>query len=95
MRTQALTNAEINYAQIEKGFLGIVYTWEKFNQFVYVQPIYIKSDPQPLEAVIRKPISSTKFWGLNFGQIRSNVVKKVKKWALSIVFFTFYIRNAF
>ena len=26
-------------------------------------------------------------WGQNLGQIRSNVVKKVKKWALSIGFF--------
>ena len=29
--------------------------------------------------------------GQNLGQIRPNVVKKVKKWALSIAFFSYFI----
>ena len=33
--------------------------------------------------------------GQNLGQVRSNVVKNVKKRALSIVFFIFYMGNTF
>ena len=33
--------------------------------------------------------------GQNLGQIRSSGVKKVKKWALSIFFFIFYMGNTF
>ena len=51
-----LTNAEKNYAQIENELL--VYACKKFNQFVYGQPIFSKSDHKLLEAIIRKPISS-------------------------------------
>ena len=57
--SRSLTNAEKNYAQIERELLAIVYACEKFNQFLYGQPIFIKSDHKPLEAIIRKPISST------------------------------------
>ena len=42
--SRILTNAENNYAQVEKVFLAIVYTCKKFNQFIYGQPILIKSD---------------------------------------------------
>ena len=56
---RSLTYAEKNYAQIEKELLAIVYECKKFNQFVCGQPIFIKSDHKPLEAIIRKSISST------------------------------------
>ena len=55
-----LTNGEKDYAQIEKEILAIVYACEKINQFVYGQPIFIKSDHKPLEAITNKPISSTR-----------------------------------
>ena len=56
---RSLTYAEKNYAQIEKELLAIVYECKKFNQFVCGQPIFVKSDHKPLEAIIRKSISST------------------------------------
>ena len=33
--------------------------------------------------------------GQNLGKIRSNIMKKLKKWALSIGFFIFYMGNTF
>lgn len=57
--SRSLTNSEKHYAQIEKELLAIVYACEKFNQYVYGQPVFIKSDHKPLEAIIKKPISST------------------------------------
>ena len=54
--SRSLTNAEKNYVQVENELL--VYTCKKLNQFVYGQPIFSKSDHKPLEAIIRKPISS-------------------------------------
>ena len=57
--SRSLTNAEKHYAQLEKELLAIVYACEKFNQYVYGQPVTIKSDHKPLATIIKKPISVT------------------------------------
>ena len=53
---RSLTNAEKNYAQMEKKCLAIVCACKKFSQYVYGE--FIKSDHKPLEMIIRKPVSS-------------------------------------
>ena len=39
----SLTNAEKNYAQIQKELLALAYACEKLNQFIYGQTVF-KSD---------------------------------------------------
>ena len=44
--------SEINYAQTEKELLSIVFTCEKFHQYVYGQQIAtVESDYKPLEYI--------------------------------------------
>ena len=40
----SLTNAEKNYAQIQKELLALAYASEKLNQFIYGQTVLTKSD---------------------------------------------------
>ena len=53
---RSLTNAEKNYAQMEKKRFALIYSCKKFSQYVYGE--FIKSDHKPLEMIIRKPVSS-------------------------------------
>ena len=55
--SRSLTNAEQNYAQIEKELLAIVFACERFHQFVYGNDIVVHSDHKPLEAIMTKPLS--------------------------------------
>ncbi|XP_048586615.1 uncharacterized protein K02A2.6-like [Nematostella vectensis] len=55
--SRSLTDAERNYAQIEKELLAIVFTCERFHQFIYGNDIIVHSDHKPLEAIMAKPLS--------------------------------------
>ena len=55
--SRSLTDAEKNYAQIEKELLAIVFTCERFHQFIYGNEIIVQSDHKPLEAIMAKPLS--------------------------------------
>ena len=55
--SRSLTSAEENYAQIEKELLAIVFTCERFHQFVYGRKVTVQSDHKPLEAIMTKPLS--------------------------------------
>ena len=55
--SRSLTSAEENYAQIEKELLAIVFTCERFHQFVYGRKVTVQSDHKPLEATMTKPLS--------------------------------------
>ena len=54
---RALTNAEKNYAQVEKELLAIVYGTERFYHFTYGRSV-IESDHKPLEVIHQKPLSA-------------------------------------
>ena len=49
----------MNYAQIEKELLAIVFACEKFENYIYGKHTVIQSDHKPLEAIFRKQISAT------------------------------------
>ena len=50
--SRALTVAQQKYAQIEKELLAIVYTCQKFHQYVYGRTVQVKSDHKPLEGIL-------------------------------------------
>ena len=52
--SRALTTTEENYAQIEKELLAIVFSCEKFDQYVYGRHITVQSDHKPLEIITKK-----------------------------------------
>ena len=59
--SSALTNAERNYAQIEKELLvvvSIVFAADKFEQYIYGRSATVESDHKPLEAIWKKPIQT-------------------------------------
>ena len=56
----SLFSSEINYAQIEKELLTIVFACEKFHQYVFGQrTVTVESDHKPLEYIWKKPSSKT------------------------------------
>lgn len=54
--SQALTDCQRRYAQIEKELLAIVYGCEKFHQYVYGREIQVESDYKPLESIFKKTL---------------------------------------
>ena len=56
--SRALTNAECNYAQIEKELLAVVFAADKFEQYIYGRSATVESDHKPLEAIWKKPIQT-------------------------------------
>lgn len=54
--SRAMSSSEINYAQIEKELLAIVYGCERFNMYTYGAEIEVLSDHKPLESIFKKPL---------------------------------------
>ena len=58
--SRALTDTETRYAQIEKELLAIVWSTDKFNQYILGREVvHIESDHEPLRAVFTKPIHNS------------------------------------
>ena len=55
--SRSLTNAQKNYAIIEKELLAVLFGCERFHQFVYGSGVTIISDHKPLESIMKKPLS--------------------------------------
>ena len=51
-----MTCAETRYAQIEKELLAVVFSLEKFHQYIYGTHVNIESDHKPLEIITRKQL---------------------------------------
>ncbi|XP_023818302.1 uncharacterized protein LOC101156138 isoform X1 [Oryzias latipes] len=51
--SRALTQTERGYAQIEKEFLTMVFSVEKFHQYTYGRQVTVQSDHKPLETIVR------------------------------------------
>lgn len=54
--SRSLTPAEVNYAQIDKELLAIVFGCEHFNHYIYGRPVIIQTDHNPLTAILNKPL---------------------------------------
>ena len=53
--SRALSKAELNYAQIEKEMLSIVFAVRKFHQYIYgKEHVVIENDHKPLETTMKK-----------------------------------------
>ena len=56
--SRSMTTTEVNYAQIEKKMLAILFAVERFEQCVYGRPVKIETDHKPLESIFRKSLLS-------------------------------------
>ncbi|CAB4003659.1 Hypothetical predicted protein [Paramuricea clavata] len=54
--SRALFRAEVNYAQIEKELLAVLFGLEKFRQYTYGRPVQVQSDHKPLESIMKKSL---------------------------------------
>ena len=55
--SRALTDTEVNYAQIEKELLAIVFACEKFDAYIYGRDcVRVQTDHKPLESIFRKEL---------------------------------------
>ena len=54
--SRAMSSSEINYAQIEKELLAIVYGRERFDMYTYGAEIEVLSAHKPLERIFKKPL---------------------------------------
>ena len=54
--SRSLTRAKRNHAQIEKEFLAICFSMERFHHYVYGRKVTVQFDHRPLESIIKKPI---------------------------------------
>ena len=52
--SRSMTSAETRYAQIEKELLAVLFSLEKFHQYIYGTHVDIESDHKPLEIITRK-----------------------------------------
>ena len=57
--SRTLTPTERGYAQIEKECLAIVFSCDRFNQYIYGRKsVDVQSDHKPLEAIFGKPLTA-------------------------------------
>jgi hypothetical protein len=54
--SRVLSRAEVNYAQIEKELLAMLFGLVKFRQYTYGRSVHVHSDHKPLESIIKKPL---------------------------------------
>ena len=54
--SRVLANTETRYAPIEKETLEVVYSSERFHQYIYGRHTVVYSDYKPLELILRKPL---------------------------------------
>jgi len=54
----ALWDTETKYVQIEKEMLAIVWSLERFHQYIFGKHIVVQSDHKPLESLMCKPLSN-------------------------------------
>ena len=55
--SKSLSSAELNYSNIEREMLGVVFALCRFHQYTYGRPVEVISDHKPLESINRKPLS--------------------------------------
>ena len=56
--SRALSEAEQNYAQIEKEYLSIVFATKKFHNFIYGRKVIVQTDHKPLVSIHKKNVAN-------------------------------------
>ena len=54
--SRSLTPTEVQYAQIEKEMLSIVFGMERFESYLYGRKVILESDHKPLESILKKSL---------------------------------------
>ena len=54
--SRSLTPTEVQYVQIEKESMAIVFGMEKFETYLYGRKVLVESDQKPLEAIFKKSL---------------------------------------
>lgn len=54
---KALNDTQVNYTQIEKDTLAVVFGCEKFHQYIFGKRFTVDSDHKPLEIIFKKTLS--------------------------------------
>lgn len=57
--SRALSAAECNYAQIEKGALALSFACEKFHVFIYGKTVWAETDHKPFVTIAKKGFAYT------------------------------------
>jgi transposase InsO family protein len=57
--SRTMTDAEINYAQIEKECLSVLFGLERFDQYTYGREVVVQNDHKPLASILKKPLSQS------------------------------------
>ncbi|XP_059059434.1 uncharacterized protein K02A2.6-like [Achroia grisella] len=84
--SRALTPAELNYSQIQKEALAIVFAVKKFHQYLYGRPFKLRTDHKPLVTI----------FGPQHG-IPSMTASRLQRWALILTAYDFdieYVRSS-
>ncbi|RUS68634.1 hypothetical protein EGW08_023603 [Elysia chlorotica] len=55
--SQTLSEAERNYAQIEKELLAVIFGMNKFYHYTFARPVTVVTDHKPLISIANKPLS--------------------------------------
>ena len=55
--SRKLCKSELNWAPIEKEMLAIVFSAPKFREYILGKATLVQTDHQPLETILRKPMS--------------------------------------
>ena len=56
--SRSLSEAETRYVQIEKELLVVVFSFQKFHQYVYGKEALVESDHKLLEMILKKPLAA-------------------------------------
>ena len=56
--SRKLRESEINWAPIEKEMLAIVFSTQKFREYILGKTTVVQTDHKPLETIFRKPIAT-------------------------------------
>lgn len=79
--TRTLSKSEINYSQIEKEALGIIFGVQKFRDYLYGRKYLLITDHQPL----------VKIWGPKPG-VPALAAARLQRWALLLSAYQYDIR---
>lgn len=78
--SRALTSAEINYSQIHKEALAIIFSIDKFHQYLYGRKFVLRTDHKPLVSI----------FGPNTG-IPTTAASRLQRWAIKLSAYDFKI----